>query len=80
MVIVWAIGDRVSDDLGPPPRETAAVLPRRFGVESQGVRTVLVGKNGDVKRESGAPVSAVGLFGAIDAMPMRKQELRRPAP
>jgi hypothetical protein len=80
VVVVWAVGDSVSADLGPPPRETAAAIRRRFGVEDQGFRVVLVGKDGDVKRTSSAPLSAVGLFGTIDAMPMRKQELRRPAP
>ncbi len=80
VVVVWLIGDRVSANLGPPPAETAAALRRRFGVEGQGFRVVLVGKDGDVKRESSAPLSAVGLFGTIDAMPMRKQELRRRAP
>ena len=80
VVIVWLIGDRVSANLGPAPAETAAALRRRFGVEGQGFRVVLVGKDGDVKREFSAPLSAVGLFGTIDAMPMRKQELRRRAP
>ena len=80
VVVVWAIGDRVSAELGPPPREPAVALRRRFGAEGQGFRVVLVGKDGDVKRTSSAPLSAIGLFGTIDAMPMRKQELRRPAP
>ena len=80
VVIVWAIGDRVSADLGPPAQETASALRRRFGVEGQGFRAILVGKDGYVKRASSAPLSAVGLFDTIDAMPMRMQELRRPAP
>ncbi len=80
VVVVWAIGDRVSADLGPPPAESAAVLRRRFGVEGRAFRVVLVGKDSEVKRELSAPLSAAGLFGTIDAMPMRKQELRRPPP
>jgi hypothetical protein len=38
---------------------------------------LLVGKDGGVKLSSSSPLSASTLFGTIDAMPMRIDEMRR---
>ena len=43
-----------------------------------GFRVLLIGLDGGVKLVRRTPISAVELFTAIDAMPMRRQELRRP--
>lgn len=37
---------------------------------------VLVGKDGEVKQASAHPVTAAELFAIIDAMPMRRQEMK----
>jgi hypothetical protein len=43
---------------------------------SGGFRFVLVGKDGGVKFRSDQPVTLTELYGVIDAMPMRRQEMR----
>ena len=40
-------------------------------------RAILVGKDGNAAFSSGKPVTAAELFGRIDAMPMRRDEMRR---
>ena len=56
--------------------ERAAALREEYGVESGRFTVVLVGKDGGEKFRSGEPVSARDLFGRIDAMPMRRREMR----
>ena len=53
----------------------AGVLHRRFGIT--GFAVVLVGKDGGVKSVWREPVEARRIFAAIDAMPMRREEMRR---
>lgn len=77
MVVVYVVGSEVSSDLGPGPGMSAAALRSRFGVGAGAFRAVLVGKDGGAKISSGSPLSAGTLFGTIDAMPMRQQEMRR---
>lgn len=54
--------------------EAPGALRRRFSPE--GFLVVLIGKDGGVKLSQTAPVSAETLFGTIDAMPMRRREMR----
>lgn len=77
MVVVYVVGSEVSSDLGPGPGMSAAALRSRYGVGAGTFRAVLVGKDGGAKISSGSPLSAGTLFGTIDAMPMRQQEMRR---
>lgn len=79
MVVIYVIGDSVSTMLGVPPGMSAATLRRRYGVSANAFRSLLVGKDGGVKRSSGRAISARSLFGLIDRMPMRRQEMRRRA-
>lgn len=58
--------------------DTAAALRRRFGVGTSEFRAVLVGKDGGVKLDERAPIPADRLFAAIDAMPMRRDEMKQP--
>ena len=52
-------------------------LRQRFRVASDSpFVAVLVGKDGGVKARKTQPVSAEALFGLIDSMPMRRQEMR----
>jgi hypothetical protein len=77
MVVVVVAGDSVQASPGPGPGLTAAELRRRYDVGSGEFRTILVGKDGGVKRSSPRPLSRNAVFGLIDAMPMRRQEMRR---
>lgn len=56
--------------------ERAAALREEYGIESGRFTVILVGKDGGEKFRSGEPVSARDLFGRIDAMPMRRREMR----
>lgn len=77
MVVVVVQGSRISMALGRPQRLGAAALRRRYGVGPASFRTILIGKDGGAKLSSSVPISAARLFGLIDAMPMRRQEMRR---
>ena len=48
----------------------------RYGVED-GFMVLLIGKDGTVKRVWRRPVTASEVFELIDAMPMRRSEMRR---
>lgn len=55
----------------------AEALRRRFGIAPDEFRAVLVGKDGGGKLSASGPIAADRLFAEIDAMPMRREELRR---
>jgi Domain of unknown function (DUF4174) len=57
-------------------RVTSA-MRARLCVPEAGFHAVLVGKDGEPKLSSFEPISASELTRTIDAMPMRKQEMRR---
>lgn len=48
----------------------------RFGVEPGTFAALLVGKDGTVKHRSAEPVAPGVIFALIDAMPMRRREMR----
>lgn len=52
-------------------------LRARLGLPDGAFRVVLVGKDGGAKRNAATPLPAETLFAAIDAMPMRRDEMRR---
>jgi len=51
-------------------------LHRRFHIPGGEFRVLLIGKDGHTALERSKPVSNQDLFGLIDAMPMRRQEMR----
>jgi hypothetical protein len=77
VVVIWVVGDTVSADLGPHPKQSAKALRARFGAPQTGFRAMLVGKDGGTKLNSASPLSAGALYATIDAMPMRQNEMRR---
>lgn len=77
MVIVTVVGDRVTSRFGRGPGMNADRLRKRYGVGRGQFRALLVGKDGGVKLSSGSAIGADRLFGLIDSMPMRRQEMRR---
>jgi hypothetical protein len=58
----------------------AASLRERFTALSGEFLLVLVGKDGTVKRRSEGPVAIRDIFEQIDAMPMRRREMRERQP
>lgn len=67
LVLVEAAGDDAS---ARDIRREAAVDGNRFQV-------LLIGKDGNIAAASATPLTARDLFGKIDAMPMRRDEMRR---
>jgi hypothetical protein len=76
VVVVWIVGSAVAAELGPRPGQSAAALRRRFGSSPAKFRIILVGKDGGEKLTRSAPITAAQLFQVIDAMPMRRDEMR----
>jgi len=50
-------------------------IRERLGVGTGSFQVLLIGKDGGVKLRSSEPVSMKDLFGLIDSMPMRRQEM-----
>ena len=77
VMVIWVVGDKVSAEFGPHPRESARALRARFGASKSGFRAVLVGKDGGVKLNTASPLGTGAVYATIDAMPMRQNEMRR---
>jgi hypothetical protein len=78
MLVLAVTGDHVKTIFGEVPSGIdAPSLRARYGVEAGAPFTVLlVGKDGGVKRRESRPAAPAELFGLIDTMPMRRQEMR----
>ncbi len=72
LVMIEVVGDAVRG-----ARDDAAALRRRLHVPAAAFRAVLVGKDGHVAGVSPEPLTAERLAAQIDAMPMRRDEMRR---
>lgn len=73
------------DTLRTPPRPVLSdaeqlSIRHRFRVPPAEFAAILLGKDGGEKLRSSTPVSCNGLNRTIDAMPMRRQEMRERAP
>jgi hypothetical protein len=66
IVVMDAIGD------GQQARE----LRKRSATDGRAFRIVLIGKDGNTAFASNNPLTAQDIFGRIDAMPMRRDEMR----
>jgi hypothetical protein len=62
-------GEPTAVSAGEALREELGIAPERFTV-------LLIGKDGGVKLRSATPLTADRIFGTIDSMPMRQQEMR----
>lgn len=76
MVVIYVVGTTVQARLGSAPGLTAAQLRQRYGVSRGAFRAILVGKDGGRKLSASSPLTPRRLFNTIDAMPMRRQEMR----
>lgn len=65
--------DVLYDQLSAADRQ----LVQRLGLRPPAFGVVLVGKDGGTKRTSTAPLAPDDLFGTVDKMPMRRQEMRQ---
>lgn len=61
------------DQLTPADRQ---FLQQELRLKLTGLEIVLIGKDGGVKERSSRPLAPATLFGTIDKMPMRRQEMR----
>jgi len=66
--------DVLHDHLSPADRQ---YLQRDLGLHLAGFEVVLIGKDGGVKQRSTQPLAPEALFGTVDKMPMRRQEMRQ---
>ena len=57
--------------------ERARNIRNQLAVGDTAFRVLLVGKDGNTAASSSKPFSAAELFGRVDAMPMRRDEMRR---
>lgn len=57
--------------------ERARGIRAQLGADDRAFRVVLVGKDGNAAVSSSKPIGAADLFGRVDAMPMRRDEMRR---
>ncbi|WP_179862201.1 DUF4174 domain-containing protein [Longibacter salinarum] len=69
---------RQPDAEGQPISETSARgLRERFGVPTDAFVVILVGLDGTEKKRHPEPLATDDLFATIDAMPMRRAEMRK---
>jgi hypothetical protein len=57
--------------------ERARAIRAQLAAGDTAFRVLLVGKDGNTAASSTRPFSATELFGRVDAMPMRRDEMRR---
>ena len=63
-------------DIVDPDVVRSSELRNAFSVFS-GFQVFLIGKDGSIKRRSSKPVTSQSLFSVIDAMPMRRYEIKK---
>ena len=56
-------------------KHKASVLRSQFRVNQNKFRSILIGKDGSIKLDRSIPIDPCYLFGLIDLMPMRRQEI-----
>lgn len=61
----------------PATTGTPGTLAERYAAEVKSFRVMLIGKDGHEAYQSNKPVTAEALYLRIDAMPMRRDEMKR---
>ena len=77
IVVIEVAGDSVTVDGRNAPNLVADGLRARYRLRPSDVAVLLVGKDGGVKLRESKALSVQALFEIIDAMPMRRQEMRQ---
>ncbi len=57
--------------------DTPVALEKKYGVDAKSFAVVLLGKDGHDAYRAAKPVKGASLYEVIDAMPMRKEEIKR---
>jgi hypothetical protein len=73
--ILESAPSRVNDDY--IEAEAAQSLRKKFSVQQGTFEVILIGKDGGVKLRSQDQVNLSDIFSLIDAMPMRREEVRK---
>ncbi|GAA4434319.1 DUF4174 domain-containing protein [Pontibacter saemangeumensis] len=77
MVVIELVGpDKVYIGGTLQRRQRGEALRKRFRVSPDSFAVLLIGKDGTEKSRNTAPVALEEIFGRIDQMPMRRQEMR----
>ncbi|WP_161889856.1 DUF4174 domain-containing protein [Pontibacter russatus] len=77
VVVVELVGpDKVYIDGALQRRRRSQTLRARFRVPPESFTVLLIGKDGTEKSRNTSPVGLDKIFGRIDQMPMRRQEMR----
>jgi hypothetical protein len=69
MEVMYILTDEIS-------AENKNYLAEQFNIRQSGFYAILIGKDGGEKLRSQKPMETGLIFGTIDAMPMRRQEMR----
>lgn len=77
LTVVYVVGGELSHDLGPPPGMNAGAVRTLYRASEGAFRVLLIGKDGSIKMDSPAALSASDLTAEIDRMPMRRDEMRK---
>ena len=67
----------VLTDAAKAAGDTPAALQKKYGVDAKKFAVVLLGKDGHDAYRASKPVKGEALYDVIDAMPMRKDEMKR---
>lgn len=76
IVLIEVVGDEATIVVGPEARIEAPALIQRLGLSDDRFGVALVGKDTGVKLRSNEVVTVPQLFSLIDAIPMRRREIR----
>ena len=74
VVVRVSADDAVSIDEQTSPL-SATSFYRHYDAQTPDFTVILIGKDGGIKLRQQRPISSEALFGLIDAMPMRQQEM-----
>ena len=77
IVVVYVVGGSVSAELGAGPGLSGAALRSRFRVSEGSFRVLMLGKDGTIRLESGAPILYGDIAGDIERQPTRREDIRR---
>ena len=76
LLVFEIVNNNVLLRLGEPAvTHNASVLRSQFSVKKDQFRSILIGKDGTIKYDHPIPADPCYLFGLIDSMPMRRQEI-----
>lgn len=76
IVRIDVLGKDVTIDLEPRPDISATGLRQHLGLARDDISVLLLGKDGGVKLRRSAAIPPGELFETIDAMPMRRREMK----